>query len=68
VCRICINTDLLRKLRTLAMCTHCTDMYRWLRGWCVWSHCALQMALKWDKNDYEVDRMDENRIGRDKGR
>jgi len=26
------------------------------------------MALKWEKNDYGVDRIDENGIGRNKGR
>jgi len=26
------------------------------------------MPLKWENNDYGVDRMDENRIERDKGR
>lgn len=40
---------------------------------CLGSHCAVhlivyKMALKWEKNDYGVDRMDENGIGRDKGR
>ena len=37
------------------------------------SHCAVhlivsKMALKWEKDDYGVDRMDENGIERDKGR
>jgi hypothetical protein len=41
-------------------------------GWLA-SHCAVhlivsKMALKREKNDYRVDRMDENGIGRDQGR
>jgi hypothetical protein len=40
---------------------------------CLGSHCAVhlivyKMALKWEKNDYGVDRMDENGIWRAEGR